>query len=304
MFGNRSKAALVSALLLCTACASEAEQPVALATADDTAKVAEILNSPYSPQGDRLNYELVRNNAARACLRAMGHRAEPLPVGENEHSVNPWRESLQWVASGNTHFAEYVQDPANFTADAPLVGSQYALSEEAGKQFWGFPEESVDVDYGTGGSNSRVVSGCYGQVVQEVFGVDASTYEKTVAQTRQVIGLARKVAEYPAIRDLSGDYSRCMKKAGFTTPAPAMTPEELSRLVKDVEEGTAQPKHVADKEQEFNRSDSQCKEKSGVSRAFAAAYLAEYEAAQQVADAARVDLQKMHNHAREYASNA
>lgn len=304
MRGKVSKTVLLSLALLCCACTSEEEKKLTPATNEEISKVVKILEKSPGSSGDQVNYELIRNNAARDCLRKMGHRATPLPIDKEERRVIPWHSASQWVASGKTRFTEYVSDSSNFTADEANLDPKYALSEEAGKLFWGFPEESVEVDYGTGGKISRVVSGCYGQAASDVFGVDATTYEKTVADTRKVTGLAKKAANHPDVREKSKDYSSCMKKSGFTTPAPAFTPEELSRLVSNVKEGSAQPDQVAVKEQEFTTADRQCKSESMVSHAFAAAYLADYEEAQKAAEAAITSLDEMHKHAREYARNA
>lgn len=304
MRGKLHKSVLLSLALVCSGCNSEAEKPLTLATDSDVAKVVKALELSSAPSGDQVDYELVRNNAARDCLRKMGHDAAPIPIETSGQKVVPWRTSLQWVDSGNTRFAEYVRDSSNFNDDEGNLDPKYELSEEAGKMFWGFPEESVEVDYGTGGKISRVISGCYGQVTNEVFGVDATTYEKTVGDTKRVRGLAKKAANHPDVRDRAKKYSECMKKTGFTTPAPAITPEELNKLVSSVKEGSAQPDQVASKEQEFTTADRKCKSESKISHAFAAAYLADYEEAQKTAEAALASLNEMHKHAREYARNA
>lgn len=295
----------ISVALACSACSVLPSNDLAPVSAEDIQKVSALIEKNSRQSGDSFDYEMLRTNAARACLRAQGHKALPVPVAPpKQNQVQAWQDSLQWVATGKTQLTAFASDSRNFIEEPPLQNSKFMLTEEAGKLYWGYPEKTVEIDTGAGYKKERVISGCYGSVTNEVFGVDAATYEQTSATAKRAESVAWKAASHPDVRKKSDKYSRCMKKRNYTTIAPSEMPEEIHSLFTRVKNGTAQPDDVARAEKDFTEADKTCKAESKVANAFAAAYLADYPEAQKASEGAVASLHEMHKKAREYARNA
>lgn len=304
---------LVGVIVLCSASCSRTATPVS-DTAQESLSLIKVAKQGSYTQivssaltyAERYNdwsvevedYTPVRVSMAYDCVREKGHRVPDTPkvLTSAVNNAEAWNDVVQWLTSGNTNFLAFAENPALFEEKRPNH-NKVELSPAAQEAYLGDLDDRLPL----GGGMLVGIGGCKGEVVEELYGVDVKTFEKTRYEAGRPYGAFRASLASAELVDAVHKYSSCMSVSGYSVKSPGDMPSQLEGTFASLKEGVASLSEMKAAEERYNSVDNQCKLQSGVSEVFAEIYVRKVIEAEGEAEMALAAYSEMQAHARAVA---
>ncbi|NOY55361.1 MAG: hypothetical protein GXP34_05165 [Actinobacteria bacterium] len=134
---------------------------------------------------------------------------------------------------------------------------------------FGNPRREITIDIGGGGSVTVPVSGCAGQVVEQLYGVDAAAYHRTRTAAIVASKVLDQVVGNESVADATRRWSTCMHRQGYRVATPDDLYELFQSDFEGLINGTRTIADLSETDAAVGAADAECKTQSGLATTFA-----------------------------------
>ena len=253
------------------------------------AAVDDVLAQLPTEKGTGLDLGVAQQVLIDRCLAAQGLDVERAPV--TLHTFDPIADAARrggdvedltaWTAHGSDYGLTTAIRSALTDPGAGQLGDfVHGIPAGYEQAVYGDPKVEVTVPMRDNGSLTVATTGCYGQALQELYGVDVGTYTRAYVAVHTLREqLLTQLAADERVQESTGRWSQCMHARGHDVTTPADLPVQLQAARRDLllheQEGAAVTEAdlaaLGEGEAALATADRDCKDTSALGSAVARA---------------------------------